>query len=95
MNLKEIKELIELCKEHGIDYVKSGDVELHFGSSVPDLPAPAAVHPDLGLDFDDYTDPYKDPALYPGGQDPVAFMRKQKEEMEQVEVDRAKNPSTG
>jgi hypothetical protein len=75
-NVAELRQLIALAKEHGIIRLKFGDIELEMG--------PEEVEPvDRGtqeilstLDHGGFSgSDYDNPALYPGGVDPVAEMR--------------------
>lgn len=97
VDIQTLREIISLCRKNGVLRIAAGDIELHFAPSALDT-EDRPQSPGLPFDLSDVEatpeDPYDNPALYPGGQDPVAHLRKMKEERRQMELSRANSPPT-
>ncbi len=93
--LEELREVIALCRDNNVLQVKFGDIELAFLMNDPQAEKLQEIA-DATLGTPETPgDPYDDPALYPGGEDPVKSLREWKKKLAEQEKDRAKLPSTG
>ena len=96
-DIATVRELIALCRSNGVLHVKFGDIELVLAQSALDTEEPTVTPPEFDLsEFGaDGGDPYENPALYPGGQDPVATLRQWKADRLSMEREHDKTPPTG
>ncbi len=105
-NIGVLRDLIALCRQHGILHVKFGDIELVLDPSALDTRA-ETQHVETagqGMTINDFEQGianadggsvYDDPLLYPGGEDPVAQRREFRLEQEKLEADSVGIPNTG